>query len=269
MAPSIWYYPIGAPLKRIGLTQDYSEIAESEARDEVSHESISGRRVTITYSSRVTVRVTSELITDQDDAIELHALCNHLRRGGTIAVAERSTHTLGAFARYVPVRGDDGVGWYANMYANFGGTYTPDVGDVLHLRGPSPRMLRESVVVASSSASGAGLSTTIRHDWGGERWCFVHNARFWPLLRLRPGRSNDQLLRSFRRIHYTLDLDLEELPHSLERISKEPGATLLGEQLEHGVPSFEDYERPPSSGGFETGQYVGGAPDDRLSWWRR
>jgi hypothetical protein len=269
MAPSIWYYPAGAPLKRIGLSQDFSEIAESEARDEVSHESISGRRVTITYSSRVTVRVTSELITDQDDALELEALCNHLRRNGTIAVAERSTHTLGAFARYVPERGDDGIGWYSNMFANFGGAYTADVGDVLHLRGPSPRMLRESVAVASSQASGAGLSTAIRHDWGAERWCFVHNKRFWPLLRLRAGRNNDQLLRSFRRIHYTLDLELEEVPNALERVSKEPGATIQGEDEEQGIDlTMEHYDRPPSSTGYE-GLPIGPQSEDRLSWWRR
>ncbi len=238
--PAIWWYPQGSPLKRVSLSQDLSEIVESEEVADAESESISGRAVRIVYNTRRLVRVVSELVTDQDDTLEMRALINHLRAGGYCAVAEDRDKAFGAFARSFPQRGATSLRLYDNLYANFSSGWTPSADEVLYLRGPSPRGLQEPVVCdGTGSASFVGLSTSPRHDWSAQRWCLVTNQRFWPVLRLQSGRRNDPLLISERRVHYTLDLPLEESPWAFERIAEAPDLQLGGETFEEGVPGLD------------------------------
>lgn len=248
MAAAILWYPRYQPLKKITLSQEFSEISEGEEVDAVESESISGRLSRIVYSTRRLVRVVSELVTDTDDAHELMALVSHLRGGGLCMVAEDQTKILGCFARGWPNAGDTILHLRDNIY-DLGVGWTPSADEVLYLRGPSPRGLQEPVVCSGSgSARAPVLSTSPRHDWKDQRWVFVHNARFWPILRLQRGRHSDPLLVSERRIHYTLDLPLEESPWSLERIAIAPDWQLQGETFEEGVPNLEQVLRGGFSG---------------------
>lgn len=272
MPASIWWTPYGGTTREIALSQDLTEIEEGEERDEAVSESISGRRSITRYSSRVVVRVISELITDQSEALNLEALVNHLRRGGTIAVAEDSDRTLGGFLSYAPNIGAGSVHWHENMYKNLGGSFTPQNGEVLYLRGPSPNLMREPLIATGGSTHHATLSKKPKNDWRREPWVFIHNQRFWPLLRLSTGRTRDRLLISERRVHYTLDLPLEESPWALSRLAREP-VTLIPPDVgdlpgDEYVPTMESFESVPIDGIDTGGPDTANGPGNQPVWWR-
>lgn len=272
MAASIWWTPYGGTTREIALSQDLTEIEEGEDRDVVESESISGRKTTITYSSRVTVRVISELITDQSEALNLQAMINHLRRGGTIAVAEDSDRTLGGFLSYAPNIGSGSVHWHSNLFENLGGAFTPQNGEVLYLWGPSPKMLREPLIASGGGSNHATLTKKPKNDWRREAWVFVHNQRFWPFLRLPMGRSRDRLLVSERRIHYTLDLPLEISPWSLSRIARTPTVLIPPDPGdspgEDYMPNMQTYESVPLDGIDQGGPDTENGPGNPALWWR-
>jgi hypothetical protein len=269
MGATFWYYPVGQPLKTVDMNVPLSEIIVREQRDEVVHEAISGRRFKIGYSTRWVVRVIAELITDPDLIHELEALCNHLTRGGQVAVGESNDRTLGAFLRVAPEAGDTQLNWYTQLFSGYGGTWTPEAGEVLLLRGPSPRALREDVICGGGgSSTGATLSLATRHDWSNEDWIFVHNRSFWPSLQLQRGQTNADLLQSTRRIHYTLDLPLEEGPHALARLAEEPESPLLGGEIEEGLETLDERVGQDHAGHlqWDSQPYRGGGGSVKPRW---
>lgn len=223
MSAKIWYQPYGATeLVGIDLGRPLSEAPESEDRDEAVSESFTGKRIKVVFRGTNVVRIRANLLTSQTTVRELEALVNHLRRGGVCTVAEDGSRTLGGFALVPPAPEYSTVQWASNLFDTTNGYagYTVTSGDVLVLRGPGPELLQEEVVASAAFGTrGATLSVVPRNDWGIKAWTYIRLKGFWPVLRLQADATNDPgLLRTERRINWTLDLPLEEPPSAFDAL---------------------------------------------------
>jgi hypothetical protein len=211
-----WYPETDGPLRVVDLGRGWRDLIEGDPADVVSARNADGQRVLTTYMSMRVVRAACEYIDDREALTECQAIGNHLRRNGVIGIAEDAGHTWGGFANVLPVQGATEVTITENLWADWG-TGGPNPGDTIVVQGPSPSGRWEECVVLSTANNRRKitLASGLRYDYSDGAFALVRDARFWPILRLQDAALNLPILKSDRRITWSLDLQLEEPPHRL------------------------------------------------------
>lgn len=209
-----WYPEEGGPLRELDLGRYWSELTEADASDNATARTADGQRVMSTYSSSRSCRVLLEYLSAIDSPSvvrELYAIQNHLRRNGTIALAEEEARTWGGYARTLLVRGATDVPIISNLWALWD---TPDLtaGDevVIYGGGSGGKWEKATVQSITSSKRKIVLTSGLRYDYQDQPWVHVRDARFWPYLRLADEAVNAPILTTDHRITYNLEARLEE-----------------------------------------------------------
>lgn len=246
-----WYPGPGAALKTVDIGRPLSNIAEREVRREHTTDSFTGTRSRVVYDAYSQVQVTIELFTDASIIRELEAIENHLKSGGTIALAEESGANFGGYLIAPPARGATTITAFSNQWGAWG-TATGGAGDVLVLQSPAPEYKREKLAMASRSGLTATFSAPgVRYDYTDAPWVFVRDARFWPYLRLQAGAMNQQLIFTDRRVSWTIEMALEEVPSRIEAGSFQSYDNPWG--VNEGEYGYEDQAQQPASSGASLG----------------
>jgi hypothetical protein len=216
-----WYAPGDrSPLRDLDLGRALSELIEYEVRRSTVLESLSGRRTQQNHVGMMQVRVNAEYLNalrSPSVIRELQAIIGHLKRNGTIALAEDDECAWGGFLQTLPRRGELTLRLRENLWDDWG-TPSLTAGGSVIVQGPGPEMLREEVVITARTGKTITLDTGgLLHDYSEQAWVFVRDARFWPYLRLSAAQLNSDILQTQHRITYTLDGTFEEPPNKLEK----------------------------------------------------
>jgi hypothetical protein len=217
-----WYPETDGPLRILDLIRDWRELTHADPADFVSARNADGQRILTTYLSMRTVRAAIEYVDDRAVVRELQAIEGHLRRNGTIGIAERDGSAWGGFATELPEQGATEVRITENLWAAWGSAADLDAGDTIIVQGPSPVGRWEECVIASVSANRRRITLAegLRYDYSAGDWCLVRDSRFWPIVRSQDAAINTPILRTDHRITWALDLQLEEPPHRIARAAE-------------------------------------------------
>lgn len=246
---AIFYYPDpDGPLVTLDLGEGLSDLQVSPMVDESTSESMRGNLYSVQYSARSMVRLVVERFTDAALARSLWAVQNHLRRGGSIAVAEDIDKARAAFAVTNPAAGATEITVKATPW-----DYNPSAafvaGDELVIQSASPEYQYEISRFNSQRGLTYVLDDATLFDRTSDGWTLVRHRGFWPILRIPAAQRNQPILTHDHRISYTFDLMAEEHVGGLETfaaldVAVSTGGAFSGPTLEGIINTARDETAP-------------------------
>lgn len=240
----IWWYPEqGETVEEIDLGLGLSSLEEQEVPDQIVSESARGAVFALQIGSRVVVRATLERFTDAAVARQLLTLAGHLKRGGSIALAEDADKAVAGFLAREPERGATSVilgdqPWPLESGASLAS------GDEVWLEGPQPTGRRELAVLSGNpSGTSHPIGAGITYDWWVEDWVLLRHRGFYPVLRLPASSRRAELISTDRRLNYTMILPLEIPPTAYEAFAALGSEDVLTTQAYDGGRTIDDVMR--------------------------
>lgn len=212
MSARIYWYPEpSAYLEVLDLGRGWSEHAPGQTTESSIATTGAGKRTVTTFGSWRRARFAAEYLDDATVVDELYAVADHLRRGGTIGVAEDAACTWGGFAKIALTRGDTTLKIHENLWAAWE-TPVLAAGDVVVVRGGGTAAKWEQVRILSISGNQrtVTLDRGLRFDYDEQPWVLIHDRRFWPALRATDRQLQTDPIQTDHRITWDLVLDLEE-----------------------------------------------------------
>jgi hypothetical protein len=216
----VWWFPKdGGEVAEINLGT-LSSLQTSLAVDQVAAESMEGYIHTTQFGARVLVEWSVERFTANAAQRRLQALEGHLRRGGSIALAQDSAKAVAGYLLTSPARGATSVVVDRKPWSSLAPLAALAVGDEVVLEGPQPTLLREVAAIATSGAPTYTLTPGAIYDYQAEaEWVLMRHVGFFPVLRLPIDKRNQTLLTTDRRLNWTWRCIMEIPPHAYEAFS--------------------------------------------------
>lgn len=225
----IWLYPDAyGTVEEIDLGATLSDLQFSPSHDQAVSEGLTGLQATTRFSSRALVRLVEERFTSASIARKLYLVEDHLKAGGTIAVAVDSAQAWAGYVDRIPARGDTSITVINQAIWPYQTTPTMLSGDEIELISDQPRAYREFLEISTNTTgTTCALSEAVRYNYrdAGARWVLARHRGFWPALRLPKDGRGGSLLTHDHRISYTFDAQLEENIAVLEAFAGVPSIT--------------------------------------------
>lgn len=214
--PLFWWYPDSGSTGSIETTdlgEDLSALEETPIRAREETVSRIGVPFTVlTGQSRLAVRIVLERFTSAVLWRALAGMSAHLERGNPVGFAVDQTKQWAGFSLHQPSRGDTVLNTTGHA---FYGSATIAANDAICIEGCGDQGLREYAVVSAVSGNNLTINTGLKYTYDDDV-VLIRHADFWPLLWLPPAaQGRYKHLTTTRRIHYTLDLELETSPGSI------------------------------------------------------
>jgi hypothetical protein len=209
---ALYYYPDSrGTLETIDLGGPLSELTEIPLREIGQGVSLLGHPSTYVYSGGFRVRVSVANVPTLSSAGEtlhrkLMTLSAHLERGGYVGLAADSATAWAGTIKKGLRRGDTNINAGLNRWYTSG---TLAAGDEVVIESANPEMLREFNTVSSySGVSGAMiLSEGAAYTYTGAPW--IRHRNFYPALYWPADARSAPIIKSERRMHFTLEMELE------------------------------------------------------------
>jgi len=185
--------PGGSFMQEIDLKESLGELSSSFFHDVVDNIGYNGGiRRSVTRGHEIVNIQRDRLQYGEAVAVRFDALQNHLDRGYSVAFCADHEKAWGAFCRRSPASGDEKISVNDNIFKNWvGSTTKPNSNDILVVETPSPKYVREKIIISSvqsgfTTSSGGILNLTsgtrVQFNYSN-RPAFVRHYRWWPVLK--------------------------------------------------------------------------------------
>ncbi len=237
-SPTFYWYPdggtIAASREDTSLGETLTSLEEWHVVEREDAVGLSGRQgCTVVGMPRTAVRLTLERFTDASVARQLYALESHLARGGMCGFAADADDGWCGYAENTLDRGDTIIQTTGNLWY-FGGSLA--ASDQLVVQGMGPEGNREITTIQSVSGDLITLSSALKFTYA-DQVVMVRARDCWPVLYWPASRQGSPALSTVRRMHWTLDLTLEEDLAVAAVLASDDSSQLLGTTTNlRGVP---------------------------------
>lgn len=204
------YYEDDGPLTKLDLGQALNRLDESPGIE--ASVSVTSNGHPTTHVHRITFDVTILLerfgtVGSDDVERKMHALQNHLDRGGYVGFSRNSAKTWAALQRAPIGQGDTALSTHGNAFTSWSLLGALASGDEVVIEQAEPGWRREVRAVSSQSGGSVTLSGAAEYNYD-DPLSIVRWRDFYPVLWRPAAERGRPILTNDRRRNYTLDLTL-------------------------------------------------------------
>lgn len=216
-ASYIMYYPRGSSSFETIILPRTSDLLLSDRRARTDAFPVGGSLLTADLGGWRDVRIISERITDTSVINQLLSLDSHIRSGGSIAYALSLSKSAGAWARAGVRSGSTTISLRSLQEFPYDTTELKG-GSEITIESPNPNHFRQWAIIDSVNGNVITLTSPLLYDMDGP--VFVRYKDFYPVLFMEASQADsDQWLTHDHRRNYTVDLQLVEMPGSIQLLA--------------------------------------------------